>query len=80
MKVIQYKPIGIIHLPFKTPEEAPMQSKLSNWARGGSDWEHALCYKYRCCGWHPLVRHKKPLHPNIGTSVWDSVRLAGRRI
>jgi tRNA-Thr(GGU) m(6)t(6)A37 methyltransferase TsaA len=34
MEVIQYKPIGIIHSPFKTPDETPLQTRVSNGARG----------------------------------------------
>ena len=32
MDLIQYKPVGIIHSPFKTPQETPLQSKLSKGA------------------------------------------------
>ncbi|HDD62767.1 MAG: tRNA (N6-threonylcarbamoyladenosine(37)-N6)-methyltransferase TrmO [Candidatus Zixiibacteriota bacterium] len=34
MDLIQYKPVGIIHSPFKTPQETPLQSKLSKGAKG----------------------------------------------
>jgi len=34
MKNIQYRPIGIIHSPFKGREEAPLQPRLSNGVRG----------------------------------------------
>ena len=34
MKTIQYKPIGIIHSPFDYPEEAPVQPKMSEGAKG----------------------------------------------
>jgi len=34
MKTIKYTPIGIIHSPFKSPNEAPVQPKLSGGALG----------------------------------------------
>lgn len=34
MKTIQYSPIGIIHSPFSSPEEAPIQPRLSDGAKG----------------------------------------------
>ena len=46
MDIISYKPIGIIHSPFKTPEETPLQSRLSKGARGlielDPDYEEGL--------------------------------------
>ncbi len=34
METIQYNPIGIIHSPFKTPNETPLQTRVSNGAKG----------------------------------------------
>ncbi len=34
MRPIQYRPIGTIHTPFNTPDDAPIQPRLARGARG----------------------------------------------
>lgn len=34
MKPIQYRPIGTIHSPFRTPDETPIQPRVARGARG----------------------------------------------
>jgi len=46
MKAIEYKPIGIIHSPFQTPEETPIQPRAAGRAMGQlevfAEYEQAL--------------------------------------